>query len=95
MGFIIGHSFVQERKCEFYEVVERTRYNFRPCCGTHLDVFNDFFLFLIFFYKLKLFNKDQSTPKNANKMYITRFGSPLIWCHWNLRKEVEIDDWMS
>ena len=37
-GFIIGHSFVQERKSEFYEEVERTRYNFRPCCGTHLDL---------------------------------------------------------
>ena len=29
-GFIIGHSFVQERKNEFYEV-ERIPYNFRPC----------------------------------------------------------------
>ena len=35
---IIGHSFVQERKSEFYEEVERTRYSFRPCCGTHLDL---------------------------------------------------------
>ena len=38
MGFIRGHSFVRERKSEFYEEVERTRYNFRPCCGTHLDL---------------------------------------------------------
>ena len=38
MGFIIGHSFVQERKSKFYEEVERTRYNLRPCCGTHLDL---------------------------------------------------------
>ena len=38
MGFMIGHSFVQERKSEFYEDVERTRYNFRPCCGTHLEL---------------------------------------------------------
>ena len=37
-GLIIGHSFVQERKSEFYEGVEQTRYNFRPCCGTHLDL---------------------------------------------------------
>ena len=35
---MIGHSFVQERKGEFYEGVERTRYNFRPFCGTHLDL---------------------------------------------------------
>ena len=38
MGFIRGHSFVRDRKGEFYEEVERTRYNFRPCCGTHLDL---------------------------------------------------------
>ena len=38
MGFIRGHSFVRERKSEFYEEVERTRYNFRPYCGTHLDL---------------------------------------------------------
>ena len=37
-GFIRGHSFVRERKSEFYEEVERTRYNFRPCCGTHLGL---------------------------------------------------------
>jgi hypothetical protein len=36
--FIRGHSFVRERKSEFYEEVERTRYNFRPCYGTHLDL---------------------------------------------------------
>ena len=55
MGFISGHSFVRERKSEFYEVVERTRYNFRPCCGTHLDVFNDFFFVFEIFLQVKTF----------------------------------------
>ena len=38
MGFIRGHSFVREGRSEFYEEVERTRHNSRPCCGTHLDL---------------------------------------------------------